>query len=94
MLLYANDHNDLLPVKWVLPLTVTPIFNARICLTMRERNLFSVHKDTLFEGPESLLTWLASASSENQLGLQAPLLGDVPVVLRLLVNDGIVLLHC
>jgi len=42
---------------------------------------------------ESLLTGLSRTPSKYQLRLEAPLLGNLPEVLNLLVDDGIVVLQ-
>lgn len=42
---------------------------------------------------ESLLSRLGRTASEHQLCLETPLLGNLPVFLRLLVDDGIVMLQ-
>jgi hypothetical protein len=41
---------------------------------------------------EGLLAWLASTSTEDKLAPEPPLLGDLPVLSGLLINDGVVML--
>lgn len=55
--------------------------------------LSTMDKQPLLKGLEVLGSGLASASTKDQLRPQLPLLRNVPVVLSLAVNDGIVMLE-
>ena len=55
--------------------------------------LSTVHKHPLLKRLEALLSRLTSLSTEHQLCPQLPVNGNIPVLLRLAVNDGVVVLE-
>lgn len=50
-------------------------------------------KDPLLDGLELLLAGLACTSSKDELGTELPLLGDLPLLLSTLVDNGVVVLE-
>jgi hypothetical protein len=58
---------------------------------MKTRSLLAVDEQSLLKRLEFLFTWLASTTTEHELGLQRPFLRDFPVLLRLLVDDRVIL---
>ena len=55
--------------------------------------LRAVDEDPLLEGLELFLSWLAGAATEDELGSELPLLGDLPLLLGTLVDNGVVVLE-
>jgi hypothetical protein len=56
------------------------------------KNLSTINLDTVLNGVERLLGRGASRSSEDELGLQEPALGDVPGLADLGVDERVVVL--
>ena len=50
-------------------------------------------KDPLLNGLELLLAGLACTSTKDELGTELPLLGDLPLLLSTLVDNGVVVLE-
>lgn len=76
----------------IQPKTPSPLFSVPLRV-LHTPHLLAVDEQPLLERLEGLVAGLAGAAAEDELGLEAPLLGDVPVRLDLLVDDGVVVLQ-